>query len=130
MEFSEISENAYYRKGLGNFKNIAEKYAYVQMENLYMDYKNENITKEQANKEKIKIQKEYELNLNKVKEYYDFFKNQNEAKKQYEQLLYSIEKSSSQDDLLINSLKLIEILINDNNFFDRNYKKVKEVDNL
>ena len=55
MEFEEISKKAYKKEKLEEFSNFAEKYAYVQMLNLYMEYRNENITKSEAEKLKKEI---------------------------------------------------------------------------
>ena len=59
MDFDEISEKAYKRQDLGEYKNIAEKLAYMEMLNLYKDYNNELITKEEASKQKNQIKKCY-----------------------------------------------------------------------
>ena len=125
MDFDEISEKAYKRQDLGEFKNIVEKYAYLQLLNLYRDYNNEMISKNDAIKKKNKIKKEYEWNLQELKKYYEVFKHQQDIRNEYFSYLTEIEKSKNNDDLLINSLKLIEIIIQDNSFFERNYKKIK-----
>ena len=125
MEFEIISRKAYNKEKLEEFSNFAEKYAYVQMLNLYMEYKNENITKAQAEKEKKEIEKEYNENLRKYNNYCERLQKQNLLKAKYEEYLYSIEKSQDQDDLLLNSLKFIEVVVQDDSLFDRNYNKVK-----
>ena len=125
MEFEKISEKAFKKEELGDYKNIAEKYAYLQMFLLYRNFENELISKENATKEKNKIRKEYELNIKKVNDYYDVFKKQNKIRIEYEHYLHDIEKTTELDDLLIKALKLLEIIIQDNSFFDRNYKKIK-----
>lgn len=125
MDFKEISEKAYKKEGLGKFKNIAEKYAYVRMENLYMEFKNENINLKEAEKCKNEIEREYKYYLDRVDKYYEVFKNQNEIRKRYESFLREIEKSQDTDSLLINSLKLIEEIVQDNSFYERNYNKIK-----
>lgn len=125
MEFEEISKKAYKKEQLDKFSNFAEKYAYVQMLNLYMEYKNENITKKQAETQKKEIEKEYNENLRKYNNYCERLQKQNLLKAKYEEYLYSIEKSQEPDDLLLNSLKFIEVVIQDDSFFDRNYNKIK-----
>lgn len=125
MEFEEISKKAYKKEQLDKFSNFAEKYAYVQMLNLYMEYKNENITKTQAETQKKEIEKEYNENLRKYNNYCERLQKQNLLKTKYEEYLYSIEKSQEPEDLLLNSLKFIEVVIQDDSFFDRNYNKVK-----
>ena len=125
MEFEKISKKAFKKEELKDNKNRAEKYEYLQMFLLYRDFENESISKEKATKEKNKIRKEYELNIKKVNDYYDVFKKQNKIRIEYEHYLDDIEKTTELDDLLIKTLKLLEIIIQDNNFFDRNYKKIK-----
>lgn len=125
MEFEEISKKAYKKEKLENFSNFAEKYAYVQMLNLYMEYRNENITKSEAEKLKKEIEKEYNENLRKYNNYCERLKKQNLLKAKYEEYLYAVEKSQDQEDLLINSLKLIEVFVQDDTFFDRNINKIK-----
>ena len=126
MDFDEISEKAYKRQDLGEFKNIAEKLAYMEMLNLYKDYNNEVITKEEATKQKIKIKKDYLWNQEKINNYYEIMKRQNDIKSKYNSYIIEIEKSQELDDLLMNSLKFIEVIIQDNSFFERNYKKSKK----
>lgn len=125
MEFEEISKKAYKKEKLEEFSNFAEKYAYVQMLNLYMEYRNENITKSEAEKLKKEIEKEYNENLRKYNNYCERLKKQNLLKAKYEEYLYAVEKSQDQEDLLINSLKLIEVFVQDDTFFDRNINKIK-----
>ena len=129
MEFKEISEKAYKHEEIDPKCNIAIKYAYVSMMHLYSEYKRENISKEEAEKEKRRIEKEYNHYSERVKKYYEVFEKQNEIRGKYQEFLVEIEKSQDTDNILINSLKFIENIIQDSTFFDRNYNKVKDVDN-
>lgn len=125
MEFELISRKAYNKEKLEEFSNFAEKYAYIQMLNLYTEYRIENITKSEAEKTKKEIEKEYKENLRKYENYCERLKKQNLLKAKYEEYLYAIEKSQEQDDLLLNSLKFIEVVVQDDSFFDRNFNKIK-----
>ena len=122
MTFEEISEKAYKRQPIDEKVNLYEKYAYLKLKELYLDYKNELINKEDAEKKKNNIKKEYDMYQIKTEQYYEIFKKQNEIRSKYEQYLYEIEKTQNQDELLEKSLKLIEIIIQDETFFDRNNK--------
>ena len=124
MTFEEISEKAFKRESLGEYNNLAEKYAYLQLYNLYRDYHNKIIDKENSIKQKNKIEKEFEENQKKINNYYDVFKKQNEIRIKYNVYLTEIEKSMNQDELLEKSLKFIELIIQDKSFFDRNIEKV------
>lgn len=123
MTFEEISEKAFKRESLGEYNNLAEKYAYLQLYNLYRDYHNKIIDKENSIKQKNKIEKEFEENQKKINNYYDVFKKQNEIRIKYNVYLTEIEKAKEQDELLEKSLKFIELIIQDKSFFDRNIEK-------
>lgn len=123
MTFKEISEKAFKKQEIDKVCNIAEKYAYLQLKELYLDYKNELISKEEAEKKKKRIELEYNEYQKKIHEYYEVFKTQNDIRIKYETYLNEIEKTKNQDDLLEKSLKLIELIIQDKSFFKRNYEK-------
>lgn len=123
MTFEEISEKAFKKEQLGEYSNLAEKYAYLQLYNLYRDYFLKNIDKQKASEIKNEIKKEFENYQEKIEKYYDYFKRQTEIRIKYNTYLTEIEKSQNQDDLLEKSLKFIEIIIQDKSFFDRNIEK-------
>ena len=123
MTFEEISEKAFKKEQLGEYSNLAEKYAYLQLYNLYRDYFLKNIDKQKASEIKNEIKKEFENYQEKIEKYYDYFKRQTEIRIKYNSYLTEIEKTTNQDDLLEKSLKFIEIIIQDKSFFDRNIEK-------
>ena len=124
MTFEEISENAYKKQEISNLCNLAEKYAYLKLKNLYRDYSNEMITKDEAKSQKLKIKKEFENNQREIDEYYEYLKKQSEIRSKYTNILVSIEKSQDIEEILDNSLKYIELIIQDFSFYDRNIKKI------
>lgn len=123
MTFEEISEKAFKKEQLGEYSNLAEKYAYLQLYNLYRDYFLKNIDKQKATEIKNEIKKEFENYQRKIDDYYYYFKKQTEIRIKYNSYLTEIEKTTNQDDLLEKSLKFIEIIIQDKSFFDRNIEK-------
>lgn len=123
MTFEEISEIAFKGEKLNGYPSIAQKYAYIQMCNLYRDYKNNMISKENATKQKNDIKKEYEINQSKVDDYYNIMKKQNEIRTRYHDYICEIEKSNGTEDLLDKSLKFIEVIISDESFYNRNIEK-------
>lgn len=125
MNFSELSEKAYKKQEISEFANLAEKYAYLQLCNLYRDYENEFISKIEAMDLKVKIKKEYDEYQNKIKDYYEIFKKQNEIRANYHTWIVNINKSTKEEDMLINCLKFIEKIIADDSFFDMNYSKIE-----
>lgn len=127
MKFEEIAENAFKNTYPTEHKlNLAEKYTYLQLVNLYKDYKNALISKEDAAKNKTKIQKEFEENQRKIDEFYEYLKERSKARDKYFEYIAAIEKSKSQDDILDNSLKFIEQIIADSSFY---YRQMKKIDN-
>lgn len=128
MTFEEVSEKAYKKEKLENTANLAEKYAYVYMTMLYKDYKQEKITKEQAEKEKTQIKNEFDVYQNEIKKYYDVFREYHENRIKFEEYVTAIEKSETQADIMDNSLKLIELIIQDKSFFNRTTERLQNND--
>lgn len=124
MTFEEISEKAFKKEKILETSNLAEKYAYLQLVDLYKDYYNGKITKEKAAIEKHKIEFEFNDYQQRIKKYYDLYKERNENRIKYEDFIISIEKESDQTQLLIKSLEFIEMIIQDKSFFERNYAKI------
>lgn len=124
MKFEEIAEKAFKQYSLPVTANLAEKYAYSELYYLYRDYRKTLISKEIATKRKIEIEKEFNENQRRIDNYYEVFKKQNEIRKNYYEYMTAIEKSTTQDEILDNSLKFIENIIQDNSFYDRQIKKI------
>lgn len=125
MTFEEISEKAFKNEKLANTANLAEKYTYWRMFNLYRDYRELKIKKDAAEKEKQEIVKEFNDYQERIKKYYDVFKEYHENRLKFEKYIREIEKSQTQEDILDNSLKLIELIIQDRSFFSRTQEKLE-----
>lgn len=124
MKFEEIAEKAFKQHSLPATANLAEKYAYNELYYLYKDFRKSLIDKEIATHRKAEIEKEFNENQRRIDNYYDVFKKQNEIRKNYHEYMVAIEKSTTQDEILDNSLKFIENIIQDNTFYDRQIKKI------
>lgn len=124
MKFEEIAEKAFKQHPLPVTANLAEKYAYSELYYLYRDYRKTLISKETATDRKTEIEKEFNENQRRIDNYYEVFKKQNEIRKNYYEYMTAIEKSTTQDEILDNSLKFIENIIQDNSFYDRQIKKI------
>ena len=124
MKFEEIAEKAFKQQDLLPTANLAEKYAYSELYYLYRDYRKTLISKETATNRKAEIEKEFNDNQRRIDNYYEVFKKQNEIRKNYYEYITAIEKSTTQDEILDNSLKFIENIIQDNSFYDRQIKKI------
>lgn len=124
MKFEEIAEKAFKQQDLLPTTNLAEKYAYSELYYLYRDFRKGLIDKEIAAHRKLEIEKEFNDNQRRIDNYYEVFKKQNEIRKNYHEYMTAIEKSTTQDEILDNSLKFIENIIQDNSFYDRQIKKI------
>ena len=123
-DFDEISEKAFKHEELGEFKNLGQKYAYLQMLNLYKDFSMNKINKEETIKEKEKIKREYIHNILILEDYECCCKERNKIRGEYHDYIVAIEKSIAKDEMLDNSLKFIQEIIGDNTFYDRQFKKI------
>lgn len=128
MTFEEVSEKAYKKEKLPNTANLAEKYAYVYMTMLYQNYKQQKISKEQAEKEKTQIKNEFNSYQIEIQKYYDVFREYHENRIKFEEYVTAIEKSESPEDIMDNSLRLVELIIQDKSFFNRTESKLKNND--
>lgn len=123
MDFEIISEKAFKKQSLDGFPNIADKYAYLQLLNLYKDYENQNISKSEAVKQKAKIKKEFEVETRNISLDLEMRKTLNQIRGNYEIWIANIEKSKNQDEQLEYSLRFIEAILQDNSFVNRNLEK-------
>lgn len=123
MNFEIISERAFKKQPLGEFPNIADKYAYLQLLNLYKDYENQNITKAKAVQEKAKIKKEFEVETRNIELDLEMRRTLNQIRGNYGLWIANIEKSKNQDEQLEYCLKFIEAILQDNSFVNRNLEK-------
>ena len=131
MNFEELAEKAFKNMYPTEHKlNLAEKYTYLRLADLYKDYRNALISKEDAAKEKNKIQKEFDEYQRKIEDYYQVFKERDEVRKKYYEYIVAIEKSQSEDEILDNSLKFIEEIIADSSFYYRQMKKIDNEQNI
>lgn len=124
MKFEEVAEKAFKQQNLLPTANLAEKYAYSELYYLYKDYRKTLISKETATKRKAEIEKEFDENQRRINNYYEVFKKQNELRKSCHEYMVAIEKSNTQEEILDNSLKFIENIIQDDSFYDRQMKKI------
>lgn len=124
MEFDEICKNAYMGATLSNCTPLPEKYAYLQLQDLYLKYETKQLTKEESIKLKNGIRQEYEYNSNEYNLMVQFYKENNKNKKENYDKLVEIEKSNNKDDILKAALEIIANIIRDETFVDRNLSKI------
>lgn len=119
MEFEKIAEEAFRRKGINEYWELPERYAYIQLEKLYYDYKIGEISKEDSIIEKSKIKKEYEYFKRDYTDTLNIYKEYTENRSKNNMLLTEIEKSTDKDEILKKTLKIIENFISDKDFSNR-----------
>lgn len=124
MEFQEIAENAYKKKGTGKFTDLPTDCAYYQLQDLYNRYKMGKISKEDSIIQKSKIEKQYNDNKKESENTLNVYKEYNEKRIENELLLAKIEKAESKDEALRYSLEVIGNCLSDNSFLSRNLQKL------
>lgn len=128
MNFEEIAEAAYYRKGISKLWELPQRYAYLQLEELYYSYKIGNVGKEDSIIKKKKIQKEYEYNQQIYENYLNVYKEYNENRVKYSMLLCNIGKAKSKKDMITNALEIISMIISDDTFVERNLNNFSQLE--
>lgn len=123
MDFEKIAEEAYKRNGINEMWDLPARYAYLQLETLYYNYKIGEISKEDSIIEKSKIKKEYEYFKRDYEDTLNVYKEYNENRKKTNVSLTEIEKSTDKDEILSKALEIIAKFISDKDFKDRILRK-------
>lgn len=124
MDFEQIAELAYKEKELNEFANLPEKYAYLELKDLYYRYKCGDFSKEQSIKIKNKIKKEYESNISTYKENQRIYKEYNDNRIRNTLYLARLEKSNDKNEIIEMLLKIISNCLSDDTIFERNKSKI------
>lgn len=119
MDFEKIAEEAYKKNGISEMWDLPARYAYLQLEELYYNYKIGEISKENSIIEKSKIKKEYEYFERDYEDTLNVYKEYNENRKKTNVSLTEIEKSTDKDEILSKALEIIAKFISDKDFKDR-----------
>lgn len=127
MEFDNIAERAY--KGIGNDKlwNLPKKYAYMQLEKLYYNYKLGSESKESCVIEKARIKKEYEQNEEEYNRHFTICRDYDGNRIKNETLLIQMEKAKAQEELIKPALQIIANCIADESFVERITEKMQKM---
>lgn len=126
MEFDEIADKAYRRIELDEYANLPTKYAYLKLKNLYDEFKNGEISKENCVPIKQKIKREYENNLLEYNRDMEIYKEYNQNRNENEVLIIDINKSNDKNEILKKCLKIIENCLKDSSFSSRILEKFTE----
>ncbi len=95
----------------------------IRLRSYYIDYANNIITLDKAQKLKDKLQKEYIQLYSKINQGLEVYKQYQEAIKKSELVRSDINKSSNLNDMLLKSLKYISLTTDDRTFYDINVRK-------
>lgn len=96
----------------------------IRLRGYYIDYANNTITLDKAQKLKDRLQKEYIQLHNKINQGLEVYKQYQEAIKKSELVRSDINKSSSLNDMLLKSLEYISLTTGDKTFYDINVRKI------
>lgn len=95
----------------------------IRLRGYYIDYANNIITFDKAQKLKDRLQKEYIQLHNKINQGLEVYKQYQEVIKQSELVRSDINKSSNLNDMLLKSLEYISLTTGDKTFHDINVRK-------
>lgn len=95
----------------------------IRLRGYYIDYANNIITFDKAQKLKDRLQKEYIQLHNKINQGLEVYKQYQEAIKKSELVRSDINKSSNLNDMLLKSLEYISLTTGDKTFHDINVRK-------
>lgn len=118
--FQEINLKSYRNKGIDDNATVDEKYCYLKLQEMYLDYKCRKIDKEKAIKIRNKIEKEYENNKKNHEEYLRICKEYNDYRIKFETDLYKLNKTNDEHEKLKIALNIISKITNNKIDFSQN----------
>lgn len=95
----------------------------IRLRGYYIDYANNIITLDKAQKLKDRLQKEYIQLYNKINQGLEVYKQYQEAIKKSELVRLDINKSSDINTILLKALEYISLTTGDKTFYDINVRK-------
>lgn len=125
MDFDKISIKAYNEEELDDYSTLAERYAYMQLKELYERYRYNDFSKEQAKQIKNKIKKQYMQDLSEEKMIKKIFEEHNKKTIENETLLYQLMKSNKKDEVIDISLKIISNCLNNDMIKHKNLQDLQ-----
>lgn len=122
--FEALSVKAYRDNEIDNDYNVIDKYYFLKLKYLYLDYKCGKIIKEKAEIKKKKLRSEYIYDKKYYEKYLEICREYNDNRINIEYNLNKLEKSNDKDEILNISLEIIGKMINDENLAKRNLDKL------
>lgn len=121
LEDLDLLSNSQYP--LGSELSLLDLGYCIRLRGYYIDYANNIITFDKAQKLKDRLQKEYIQLHNKINQGLEVYKQYQEVIKQSELVRSDINKSSNLNDMLLKSLEYISLTTGDKTFHDINVRK-------
>lgn len=121
LEDLDLLSNSQYP--LGSELSLLDLGYCIRLRGYYIDYANNIITLDKAQKLKDRLQKEYIQLYNKINQGLEVYKQYQEVIKQSELVRSDINKSSNLNDMLLKSLEYISLTTGDKTFHDINVRK-------
>lgn len=121
LEDLDLLSNSQYP--LGSELSLLDLGYCIRLRGYYIDYANNIITFDKAQKLKDRLQKEYIQLYNKINQGLEVYKQYQEVIKQSELVRSDINKSSNLNDMLLKSLEYISLTTGDKTFHDINVRK-------
>lgn len=122
LEDLDLLSNSQYP--LGSELSLLDLGYCIRLRGYYIDYANNIITFDKAQKLKDRLQKEYIQLHNKINQGLEVYKQYQEVIKQSELVRSDINKSSNLNDMLLKSLEYISLTTGDKTFYDINVRKI------
>lgn len=122
--FEMLSIKAYKEEKIDENNNIIDKYYYLKLKDLYLNYRCGKITQGKAEIRKKKLKNNYNYEMGYYKRYIAICKEYNDNRIKIEYNLSQIEKSNDKNEILKLSLEIISKMINDEEFLKRNLNKL------
>ena len=122
--FEALSVKAYRDNEIDNDYNVIDKYYFLKLKDLYLDYKCGKIIKEKAEIKKKKLRSEYIYDKKYYEKYLEICREYNDNRINIEYNLNKLEKSNDKDEILKLALEIIGKMINDENLAKRNLDKL------
>lgn len=122
--FEILSVKAYKEEKIDKNNNIIDKYYYLKLKDLCLNYRCGKITQGKAEIRKKKLKNNYNYEMGYYKRYIAICKEYNDNRIKIEYNLSQIEKSNDKNEILKLSLEIISKMINDEEFLKRNLNKL------
>lgn len=124
-DFEEICKNAYAGVPVDLYQELPDKYSFLQMKQVYKDFRDGKMIKDAAEREKNKVKGEYDSFWNEYEEMKRICKEYNDNRITSGGLQIEMEKCKDKDKMLEILIKIAAIHFHDDSIIKRNMEKFK-----